>query len=88
MIQKNGFCKIKKLKHKRKGQIEIICKIVDLQAMALVSQPGPRNIQHIKTGAKRYQNCRKDRSKQVKRNIKTYENKIIEDEYSTGDQSS
>ena len=55
--------------------------------MALVSQPGPRNIQHIKTGAKRYQNCRKDRSKQVKRNIKTYENKIIEDDYSTGDQT-
>ena len=54
--------------------------------MALVSQPGPRNIQHIKTGAKRNQNCRKEISKQVKRNIKTYENKIIEDEYSTGDQ--
>ena len=55
--------------------------------MALVSQPGPRNIQHIKTGAKRYQNCRKEISKQVKRNIKTYENKIIEDDYSTGGQT-
>ena len=38
--------------------------------MALVSQPGPRNIQHIKAGAKRYQNHRKEISKQMKRNIK------------------
>ena len=75
MIQKNNFLQDKQLKHERKGQIEMICKIVALQAMALVSQPGPRNIQHIKTGAKRYRNCRKEISKQLKRNIKTAEKK-------------